>query len=283
MEGTNNAVVVKDFCDFENTRNVLSDERYQDVVDMNDAYLFDSDTVLLLTVVIDCSQSVQNAGAFPTYNDFMKSVKNIIVQNPEACANIKVCVIRYGQETEVVTRFTNMYEYEPDDQICHNMGTTDTAKALTKAFELTEKEMYYEGKILGKKMRGGIVFHITDGMPTSSKDEMMKAIKTYDDCVRSNGKRRIKIFSVTPDKDTADRLSYYSDHTFLTEDYYALTDAVNAVAVLASELSSLPLQVDPLTGETDIDMMQANNNNYEVGEGVIDIIPRKVMNIADMW
>lgn len=47
--------VVKDFQELDN-KNVLSEEEYQETVDaLNDAYLYDSDTVLLVTVVIDCS------------------------------------------------------------------------------------------------------------------------------------------------------------------------------------------------------------------------------------
>ena len=273
--------VVKDFQELDN-KNVLSEEKYQVTLDaLNDAYLYDSDTVLLVTVVIDCSQSVQEAGAFPVYNGFLKSFKSVIEQEPEACANIKLCVIRYGKDVEVVTGFTGMYDYHPDEEICYNMGTTDSAKALTKAFDLTKQEMCHQGKDLGKKLRGGLVFHITDGLPTSLQDEMMQMVKKYDEYSRSNGKRRIKIFSATPDMDVAKRLSSYSDQTFLTEDYDGLTDAVKSVALLGSVYSSLPMKVDPVTGEMDIDLSQANA--VEAEEGVVDIIPRTLMNVADMW
>lgn len=46
MEGTN--AVVKDFQELDN-KNVLSEEKYQATVDaLNDAYLYDSDTVLFI-------------------------------------------------------------------------------------------------------------------------------------------------------------------------------------------------------------------------------------------
>ena len=41
------------------------------------------------------------------------------------------------------------------------------------------------------------------------------------------------------------------------------------------------MKVDPVTGEMDIDLSQANA--VEAEEGVVDIIPRTLMNVADMW
>lgn len=243
------------------------------------AYLNDSDEALLIHIVFDLSTSVRQIGAFPIYNGLTPSLKKTIEENPEARAKVKVAVTCYGEEVEEVSGFVPIYELNEDD-ICHDMGTTDSAKALDFAFESTRREIE-KAQTQGKRILRSIVFHVTDGLPTSTNEEMTEVIEKYNAYTSGNGKRRIQIIAATPSKEAAKRL-VYSDQTLLTEDYKGICDAINFIASTASALSSLTPTTNPKTGETFVDLSEAKEL-IKVGGGITEVIPmEKTMSLEDI-
>lgn len=235
---------------------------------LREAYLNDSEDVLLLTLLLDLSNSVYQAGAFSTYNALLPTMKDIICLNDEAKAKVKIAVIRYGTDVEEVSGFVPIYNLNTED-ICYDMGTTDTAAALKYAFEITRKEME-RNTLMGKRVLRSIVFHVTDGLPTSDKDSLEEAIANYDKYKSHNGKRRVQLFAATPSESVAKRL-VYSDNTYLTEDYKGIGDAIATIAEIASVLSSLPVSENPETGEVLFDTSEADGITRR--NGIRNLIP----------
>lgn len=221
------------------------------------AFAHDSDQALFVMVVIDCSHSVQAANAFDIYNQILPTMIEKFTEYPDALAKIKIGVIRYGTEVEVVTDYIPVHEYVPDTNICRDMKLTDSAAALEKAFELTEEAMYYYQSELGAKILKGIVIHVTDGLPTSESEEMDRVASIYNGYVRSNGKKRIENYVVTQNEDAFKAVENYADKTFMTEDYEGLVNALKDVAEMASIMSTLDVRYNSETGEFDIDTSQA--------------------------
>lgn len=234
-------------------------------------YINDSDDVLYLAILLDTSSSVYEAGAFPIYNALLPRLKDIICSNPEARAKVKVAVACYGNEVREKSDFVPVFKLNTSD-VCENLGATDTAAALRYAFERTKSEMERDSA-RGKRILRSIVFHVTDGAPTSTMDEMKEAIEMYDAFSGRGGKRKIQIFAATPDKNVARRL-VYSDQTLLTEDYEGIGDAINMIASTASVLSSLSTTTNPITGEESMDFSEVEDG-ISAGEGILGFIPRQ--------
>lgn len=263
-----------------NGYNALNDEvRDGYAKEVRDAYVLDSNKVLLIMLVVDCSHSVSVNGKENVFNTIVSDFTKELRKDPEACANIKIAVSRYGTDFQVLSGFGSAYDYDESSDIYVDLNLTDTAKALTEAYKITKDELEYQmGQ--GKKTISPIILHITDGLQTSEKDEMCEMVSLFDSYHRKSGLRRIKIYSITQDKSAANLVSVYSDSTFLAEDYEGIASAVTTMAKFSSSLSEMPLKIDPITGEEEPDFTDAPD--LEIDESMT-VLPRKRMKLEDIW
>lgn len=263
-----------------NGYNALNDEvRDGYAKEVRDAYVLDSNKVLLIMLVVDCSHSVSVNGKENVFNTIVSDFTKEVRKDPEASANVKIAVSRYGTDFQVLSGFGSVYDYDESSDIYVDLNLTDTAKALTEAFKITKDELEYQmGQ--GKKTISPIILHITDGLQTSEKDEMCEMVSLFDSYHRKSGLRRIKIYSITQDKSAANLVSVYSDSTFLAEDYEGITSAVTTMAKFSSSLSEMPLKIDPITGEEEPDFTDAPD--LEIDESMT-VLPRKRMKLEDIW
>ena len=263
-----------------NGYNALNDEvRDGYAKEVRDAYVLDSNKVLLIMLVVDCSHSVSVNGKENVFNTILSDFTKEVRRDPEASANVKIAVSRYGTDFQVLSGFGSVYDYDESSDIYVDLNLTDTAKALTEAFKITKDELEYQmGQ--GKKTISPIILHITDGLQTSEKDEMCEMVSLFDSYHRKSGLRRIKLYSITQDKSAANLVSVYSDSTFLAEDYEGIASAVTTMAKFSSSLSEMPLKIDPITGEEEPDFTDAPD--LEIDESMT-VLPRKRMKLEDIW
>ncbi len=242
--------------------------------DIREEYLNDSDEVLCLTVVVDHSNSMGVAKAM--IEMIPAIIKKILEKNPEAVAKVRVCIITYGTKIEQVCDFVSVRDI-PERNEYTPMGNTSTSIALNKAFDVTKAEMRKWGAYpINKKVKPGIVIHVTDGVPVEEDavEKIENVIKKYDSYTNLQGDRKIKIISIGTNEKACKILEYYSDSTYVSDDYEGIEDAITNISDIVSCLSSVSSNVDTTTGEV-YEEIPEQIVIPSPGEGVLEIKERK--------
>lgn len=243
------------------------DVEYQEVKPRN---IVDSTRVILLVLVIDCSDSmVKILPRMPVFlEDFIKQIK----EDSELRDEAELLLVKYGTNCEVGDFSPINYFNIPNNFTC--MGLTDTAKALRNVHEkIKERIHFYHSEVL-RELPTPIILHISDGMATSGEDRMNEMAALFDEFKRKNGSRRIKMWSASPIDKVCNEMKRYSDITFKMDDILSISDMLKTYVSLASSLSNSTLTVDPVTGEENFYI----ENDITLPDTIEKCIPRDLIN-----
>lgn len=214
---------------------------------INPSLTFDTNRVILMVLVIDCSGSVAVKGILKRMPSYIKSFISGINGDSELREEGELLIVKYGSQVEVDS-------FEPVRAVGEigefkDMGETNTAEALMEAHRIVRERIHFYHSEVLREVPPPVIFHISDGMSTSSEEEMAKMVETFDECKRSNGDRRIKIWSISDNDDAVEEMRKYSDLSFKISNMNTVSEMLRTYGVLNSCLSHSTVEVNPITGE----------------------------------
>jgi hypothetical protein len=159
----------------------------------------------------------------------------------------ELLVVKYGNNVEVDT-FEPVRCVEKISDF-KAMGASNAAEALMITNRIVKERIHFYHNEMLKEVPPPVIFHISDGMTTSSSEEMAKMTEAFDKYRMANGKRRIKIWSVSDDDAAVEEMKKYSDLTFKISDMNTVMDMMRTYGALNSALSHSTMGVNPVTGE----------------------------------
>ena len=249
------------------TENVI-DAEYKEIKPANYPLAGDTNRVVLMVLVIDCSGSMSLKGILKKMPSYMNTFINVINNDSELRAQGELLVVKYGSNVEVDTFEPVRFVEEVSD--FRDMGGTSTAEALMEAHRIVRERIHFYHTEVLRELPPPVIFHISDGMTTSTPEEMAKMVDIFDKCKRSDGDRRIKIWSVSDDDEAVEEMKKYSDLTFKISDMNTVTDMMRTYGALSSALSHSTMEVNPLTGEETFHL----EDDLTLPDDVENVLPR---------